>query len=72
MEERAGTRAGGAERAHWKEQIMITLSSVFLMFVVFLLLVVLVPVGLSLLGWLFPPTDALRDPEWELYQQRYD
>ena len=72
MEERAGTRTGGAERAHRKEQPVVTMSSVFTMFAVFLFLVVLVPVGLILLGWLFQPADTVSDPEWERYQQRYD
>ena len=48
------------------------MSSVFTMFAVFLFLVVLVPVGLILLGWLFQPADTVSEPEWERYQQRYD
>jgi hypothetical protein len=51
---------------------MVSMSSIFTLFAVFLFLVVCVPVGLIVLGWLFQPADASSDPEWERYQQRYD
>ena len=39
---------------------------------VFVFVVVAVPLGLAALGFLFQGTDAVYDPQWELYQQRYD
>ena len=39
---------------------------------VFIFVVVSVPLGIAAQRWLFKEADAVCDPEWELYQQRYD
>jgi hypothetical protein len=36
------------------------------------LLMAIVVLGLTVQGWLFKGSDEIDDPEWELYQQRYD
>jgi hypothetical protein len=51
--------------AHRKEQEMI----VFLLLCLVLIAVVL---SLAVQGWLFKNPDDTLDPQWELYQQRYD
>jgi len=38
----------------------------------FLLMPVLVFLELTIQRWLFRNSDEQNDPEWELYQQRYD
>jgi hypothetical protein len=44
-----------------------------MMIILLLLLFVLtVPLGIAAQQWLFNNADAVHDPEWELYQQRYD
>ena len=49
-----------------KEPIMMTL------FLTFVLMPVLVVLGLTAQRWLFRNSDEKNDPEWDLYQQRYD
>lgn len=44
----------------------------FTILVVFVFVVVAIPLGLAALGLLFKGEDLACDPEWELYQQRYD
>ena len=39
---------------------------------VFVFVVVSVPLGITAQRWLFKKADRVRDPEWEIYQQRYD
>lgn len=39
---------------------------------VFIFIVVSVPLGIAAHQWLFKQADGSCDPEWELYQQRYD
>ena len=39
---------------------------------VFIFVVVSVPLGIAAQRWLFKEADEVRDPQWELYQQRYD
>jgi len=39
---------------------------------VFVFLVVSVPLGIAAQRWLFKEAGEVRDPQWELYQQRYD
>ena len=55
---------------------MVTMSSVLSMFFVFLFLVLfivlIVPLAMAALALLFQQTGEVSDPEWELYQQRYD
>ena len=41
-------------------------------FLVFALMPVLVFLELAVQRWLFRPSVEKNDPEWELYQQRYD
>jgi hypothetical protein len=42
------------------------------LFLTFVLMPVLVFLGLALLRWLFRHSGEKNDPQWELYQQRYD
>jgi hypothetical protein len=42
------------------------------LFLTFALMPVLVFFELRVQRWLFRNSDAKNDPEWELYQQRYD
>ena len=49
-----------------KEQPVVT------MFFVFLFLVLIIPLAMAAQGRLFQQTREVVDPEWELYQQRYD
>jgi hypothetical protein len=42
------------------------------LFLIFVLMPVLVFLGLTVQRWLFSNSDEKNDPEWELYQQRYD
>ena len=44
----------------------------FTLYFVFVSVVLMVPLGIAALGLLFKQTDGVGDPEWELYQQRYD
>jgi hypothetical protein len=39
---------------------------------VLIFVVVSVPLGLAAQRWLFKQAEGVDDPEWELYQQRYD
>jgi hypothetical protein len=39
---------------------------------IFVMMPVLVFLGLTVQQWLFSNSDEKNDPEWELYQQRYD
>ena len=39
---------------------------------VFIVVVVSIPLGITAQGWLFKQADELVDREWQLYQQRYD
>jgi preprotein translocase subunit SecG len=48
---------------------MITMFTIIL---VFLFFVLAIPLGLATLGFLFQEQGEAIDPEWELYQQRYD
>jgi hypothetical protein len=41
-------------------------------FFVFCFFVLIVPLGLATLRWLFKDANEVYDPQWELYQQRYD
>jgi hypothetical protein len=49
-----------------KERSMLTL------FIIFALMPVFVFVGMTAQRWLLKDVAEKRDPEWELYQQRYD
>jgi hypothetical protein len=49
-----------------KEHIMLTLILIFVLMPVFVFL------GLTVQRWLFRSSAEKNDPEWELYQQRYD
>jgi len=42
------------------------------LFIIFALMPVFVFVGITAQRWLFKDVAEKRDPEWELYQQRYD
>ena len=42
------------------------------LFLTFILMLVLVFLELTVQRWLFRNTAEQNDPEWELYQQRYD
>jgi hypothetical protein len=42
------------------------------LFLTLVLMPVLVFLGLALLRWLFRHCGEKKDPQWELYQQRYD
>jgi len=42
------------------------------LFLVFGLMPVLIFIELTVQQWLFKPGVEKRDPEWQLYQQRYD
>ena len=42
------------------------------MVLVFIFVVVCVPLGLVAQRWLFKQADEVCDPEWEIFQQRYD
>ena len=44
----------------------------FTLFFVFVSLVLLIPLGMAIIALLFKQTGEVGDPEWELYQQRYD
>jgi hypothetical protein len=48
-----------------KEQAMV-------IFFCFMLIVAEVVIGIDVQRWLFKEPDEVVDPEWELYQQRYD
>ena len=48
---------------------MVTMLTIF---IVFLFFVLAIPLGLAIQRWLFQQTREVVDPEWELYQQRYD
>jgi hypothetical protein len=37
-----------------------------------LFFVLVMPLGLTAQRWMFQVEDEVVDPEWELYQQRYD
>ena len=41
-------------------------------FIVLLFFMLAVPLGLATQRWLFKEAGEVRDPQWELYQQRYD
>jgi hypothetical protein len=41
-------------------------------FFVFLFVVLIIPLGLAALGFLFREEGEVFDPQWERYQQRYD
>jgi len=43
-----------------------------ILFLTFVLVLVLVFLGLTVQQWLFRHCEEKIDPEWELYQQRYD
>ena len=42
------------------------------LFLVLVFFVLFIPLGLTAQRWLFQQGDEVVDPEWELYQQRYD
>lgn len=44
----------------------------FTLFFVLVFFVLVVPLGMAALGLLFRQAEGVSDPEWELYQQRYD
>jgi len=44
----------------------------FTLFFVFVFVVLMVPLGIAALGFLFKEADGVCDRQWELYQQRYD
>jgi hypothetical protein len=44
----------------------------FTLFFVIVSVVLMVPLGIAALGFLFKEADEVYDPQWELYQQRYD
>jgi hypothetical protein len=44
----------------------------FTLFFVLVSVVLMVPLGIATLGFLFKETDEGCAPEWERYQQRYD
>ena len=44
----------------------------FTLFLVLVFFVLFIPLGLTAQLWLFQQTGEVVDPEWELYQQRYD
>ena len=44
----------------------------FSLFVVLVFFVLVIPLGIATQRWLFQQEDEVVDPEWELYQQRYD
>ena len=44
----------------------------FTLFFVFVFVVLMIPLGIATQRLLFKEADAVCDPEWELYQQRYD
>ena len=44
----------------------------FTLFFVFVFVVLMVPLGIAAQRWLFKETGGVCDPQWELYQQRYD
>jgi hypothetical protein len=44
----------------------------FTLVFVFVFVVLVVPLALAAQRWLFPQTEEVYDPEWALYQQRYD
>jgi len=48
---------------------MVTLFTIFLVVLFFLLAI---PLGLAAQRWLCQQEGEVVDPEWELYQQRYD
>ncbi len=47
-------------------------QSMMTLFLTFIVMPVLVFLGLTAQRWLFRNSDEKNDPEWELYQQRYD
>jgi len=49
---------------------VVTMFFVFLFLVLFIVLII--PLAMAAQGRLFQPTREAIDPEWELYQQRYD
>ena len=53
-----------------KEQPVVTMFFVFLFLVLFIVLII--PLAMAAQGRMFQPTREVVDPEWELYQQRYD
>jgi len=59
----------GQSAPHQKEHRMVTMFTIIL---VFLFIVLTVPLGLATLGFLCQEQGEALDPEWELYQQRYD
>ncbi|MFL5590201.1 MAG: hypothetical protein ACJ797_20395 [Ktedonobacteraceae bacterium] len=44
----------------------------FTLFFVFVFVVLIVPLGITAQRFLFKEVDEVCDPQWELYQQRYD
>ena len=44
----------------------------FTLFLVLVFFVLFIPLGLTAQRWLFKEGDEVVDPQWELYQQRYD
>ena len=48
------------------------MDTLFTLLIVYLFLVLAIPLGLAIQRWLFQQTREVVDPEWELYQQRYD
>jgi hypothetical protein len=59
----------GQSAPHQKEHRMVTMFTIIL---VFLFIVLAVPLGLATQRWLCREQGEVSDPEWELYQQRYD
>ena len=41
-------------------------------FFVFVFFILIVPFGIAVQRWLFKEANEVCDPQWELYQQRYD
>jgi len=46
--------------------------TIFTLLLVLLFFVLAVPLGLAAQSWLCQQEGEVADPEWELYQQRYD
>ncbi len=46
--------------------------TIFTLFVVIFVVVLSVPLGIAAQRWLFKEANEGCDPQWELYQQRYD
>lgn len=46
--------------------------TIFTIVIVIVFFIVCVPLGIAAQRWLFKEADEVCDPQWELYQQRYD